>query len=259
MEISLEKIEVVKDRTGVSYKEAKEALMKAEGNVLDAIIMLEDEIDITPQSKAEDGVSRIIETVKEVVKKGNTSKIVVKRDGNVILSIPVNLGLLGVIIIDSWVVLLAAVLTVGSKCTVEIVKNNGEVININEKASETLSDVKEKGSDAFYAMKDQASSVINKVRNDSNIKLPENEPDDEDEDIEIDLYVKEDETEDSDTEVSNIQDTDSEGSVKSVENIVDKTDADKDTVISDRPKSYKSFEDAIRAYNENEDAEGKDR
>ena len=29
MEISLKKIELVKDRTGVSYKEAKEALIKA--------------------------------------------------------------------------------------------------------------------------------------------------------------------------------------------------------------------------------------
>ena len=33
MEITLEKIELVKDRTGVSYKEAKEALEAAEGSV----------------------------------------------------------------------------------------------------------------------------------------------------------------------------------------------------------------------------------
>ena len=64
MEISLESIELVKDRTGVSYKEAKEALIKDEGNALDAIILIEDEIDITPQSNAEDGASKIIESVK---------------------------------------------------------------------------------------------------------------------------------------------------------------------------------------------------
>ena len=38
MEITLEKIELVKDRTGVSYKEAKEALEKSEGSVVDARI-----------------------------------------------------------------------------------------------------------------------------------------------------------------------------------------------------------------------------
>ena len=37
MEITLEKIELVKDRTGVSYKEAKEALEAADGSVVDAI------------------------------------------------------------------------------------------------------------------------------------------------------------------------------------------------------------------------------
>ena len=45
MEITLEKIELVKDRTGVSYKEAKEALEKTEGNVVEAIISIEEVID----------------------------------------------------------------------------------------------------------------------------------------------------------------------------------------------------------------------
>ena len=45
MEITLEKIELVKDRTGVTYKEAKEALEGADGNVVDAIIAIEETID----------------------------------------------------------------------------------------------------------------------------------------------------------------------------------------------------------------------
>ena len=42
MEITLEKIELVRDRTGVTYKEAKEALEAANGNVVDAIIAIEE-------------------------------------------------------------------------------------------------------------------------------------------------------------------------------------------------------------------------
>ena len=45
MEISLEQIELVKDRTGVSYKEAKDALEFANGNVVDAIIYVEENIN----------------------------------------------------------------------------------------------------------------------------------------------------------------------------------------------------------------------
>ena len=45
MEITLEKIELVKDRTGVSYREAKEALEEANGSVVDAIINIEESMD----------------------------------------------------------------------------------------------------------------------------------------------------------------------------------------------------------------------
>ena len=44
MEITLEKIELVKDRTGVTYAEAKAALEEAEGSVVDAIISIEETI-----------------------------------------------------------------------------------------------------------------------------------------------------------------------------------------------------------------------
>ena len=45
MEITLEKIELVKDRTGASYTEAKEALEAANGSVVDAIIAIEEDIN----------------------------------------------------------------------------------------------------------------------------------------------------------------------------------------------------------------------
>ena len=40
MEITLEKIELVKDRTGVSYKEAKEALEAAEERLTAVLLTL---------------------------------------------------------------------------------------------------------------------------------------------------------------------------------------------------------------------------
>ena len=42
MDISLEKIDIIRDRTGVSYKEAKECLRSGIGNVVDALISIED-------------------------------------------------------------------------------------------------------------------------------------------------------------------------------------------------------------------------
>ena len=45
MEITLEKIELVKDRTGVTYAEAKSALEEADGSVVDAIIAIEETVN----------------------------------------------------------------------------------------------------------------------------------------------------------------------------------------------------------------------
>ena len=51
MEITLEKIELVKDRTGVTYAEAKQALEETDGSVVDAIIAIEEIINTGEKKK----------------------------------------------------------------------------------------------------------------------------------------------------------------------------------------------------------------
>jgi len=69
-----------------------------------------------------------LEKIKEIVKKGNVDKIVVKRDGEVILNVPVNVGIVGGIVGLSaapLVTIVAAVTAYGMNCTFEIVKKDG--------------------------------------------------------------------------------------------------------------------------------------
>ena len=75
----------------------------------------------------------IIEKVKELVKKGNVSHIVVRRNADVILNIPVNVGVVGGVVAlaaAKWVLLASVLATVGFGCTVEIVKDDGEIVNV---------------------------------------------------------------------------------------------------------------------------------
>lgn len=178
MEITLEKIELIKDRTGVSYAEAKAALEKADGSVVDAIIMIEEEIDIAPKTKAGDQASQIVEKIKELVKKGNVSKILVKKNGETIVNLPVNVGILGIVFVP-WVTLISVIAALGTKCSIELVKENGDIVNLSSKAAETFGDVKsnysviaddlkEKGGDAFSQVKEKASSVIGKMKREYN-------------------------------------------------------------------------------------------
>lgn len=153
MEITLEKIELVKDRTGVTYKEAKEALEQADGSIVDAIIIIEENIDSQSKRSFALKSGTIVETLKEFVKKGNISKIVVKNsDGGVVLNVPVNAGIIGAVIAP-WGVIASAVAALGLKCVVEIVKTDGTIIDVSDKASVTFDKATEKGSEVYEKIK----------------------------------------------------------------------------------------------------------
>jgi hypothetical protein len=173
MEITLEKIELVKDRTGVSYKEAKEALEAADGSVVDAIISIEESIDIKSKSKLKEQSEVIVEKLKSAIRKGNVSKIIVRKGDDVILNLPVNVGIIGSVLAP-WAAVAGVIAIFGTKCTVELVKDNGEVVDISGIASDTFEnvvekgaviadEVMEKGSDVFENVKSKANEAISKA------------------------------------------------------------------------------------------------
>jgi len=163
MEITLEKIELVKDRTGVSYKEAKEALEAAEGSVVDAIIAIEETIDVKKTNKAGVLAMDTVDKVKELVKKGNISKIAVKKDEETVVNIPVNVGVVGALVAP-WGVLAAAIAAFGFKCKIELTTDEGKVIDISEKAENAANDIKEKSSVVIDEVVAKGTVVVNNVK-----------------------------------------------------------------------------------------------
>lgn len=87
----------------------------------------------------------IIEKVKELVREGNVSRIVVRKGDKVIVNISVNVGVgFGVLgLLSAKWMLLASVLTaVGFGCTVEVIKENDEVVTVlNEEDNEKVRNV----------------------------------------------------------------------------------------------------------------------
>lgn len=176
MEITLEKIELVKDRTGVSYKEAKEALEAADGSVVDAIIDIEESIDIKSKSKFGEQSAHVIDKIKEAVKKGNVSKIIIKKNDEIVLNLPVNVGIVGTVLAP-WAAIAGVIAAFGTKCVIELVKDDGEIIDLSEIATDTFGDVVEKGSviadevkvksaDVFANVKAKTTEAINKAKKD---------------------------------------------------------------------------------------------
>ncbi|MDO5414770.1 MAG: DUF4342 domain-containing protein [Bacillota bacterium] len=216
MEITLEKIELVKDRTGVTYAEAKAALEEAEGSVVDAIIAIEETVNAGQKGRGfgQKGEA-LFASIKELVKKGNVAKIQVKKDGELILNVPVNAGLVGVVIapIASVVGVVAAF---GFKCVIEVVKTDGTIIDVSdavtdamgtvaEKSNDFMSEVKVKSADLYEKSKEKAEELYEKGKEKAEevvdkaadkIKIDEEEFDfsecfeEDEEDTEIEIKVE---------------------------------------------------------------------
>lgn len=111
MKITLEQIDVVRSRTNVSYKQAKEALERFDGDVVEALSYL-DEGDKVPKSQMKSS-KPWMDRIKALIEKGNVTKFIVSKDGKIILNIPVNIVII-VAMIGNYVfaaaVLLALVL-----------------------------------------------------------------------------------------------------------------------------------------------------
>ena len=79
-------------------------------------------------------VNSIVAKLKELVAKGNVNRIVIRgKKGNEILNLPVNVGVVGGVVMLSaakWLLIVGALTTVCAGCTVEVVKNDNEVVNV---------------------------------------------------------------------------------------------------------------------------------
>ena len=154
-QITIETVDQVLDRLPyATYKEAREALIKTDGNVLDAIIYIESgQKDMGFENKKEsirrfgENISQESEKIRgqlgDLFKKTTVVRIIVEKEGKVMLNIPLTIGVLGVAAMPvlSLLGLSAAVL---SKYSVLITDEaSGESVDMGSLTPEKLEILKE--------------------------------------------------------------------------------------------------------------------
>jgi hypothetical protein len=158
-EITLEKIDIIRQRTGLGYSEAKEALEKNDGNVVNTLIYIEQNQKSFTQNIT-DASNDLVETVKDIIRKGNVNRIKIKKDNKVLIDIPVTAGIAaGAITLFSPALLaIGAVTAIVSKVTIEVERPDGRIEVVSEVVKQTFDDVKEK-------VEDVAENTMEKVNN----------------------------------------------------------------------------------------------
>lgn len=197
--ITLEKVDQILERTCVTYKEAREALELADGDVLNAIISIEEkqqgeylehcEQEKESKCKKEETVEEFKGFIMNLVNKGTVSRIKIKKDDSVLADVPVNTGIAAsaIAILLPPVLVVAAIAVVGAKLTIEITKTDGSVEVINKIVTSTASTLKDKSKNvagiatAFVKIKaqdlkskhegDEKSSVIDAIKSMKTTKI----------------------------------------------------------------------------------------
>ncbi len=147
MSFGLEQVDEVRERTGVSYKEAREALEAVDGDVLEAVIYIESKSHKNFTGNMSEMGNEIINKLKEIVRKGNVTRILLKRNRETVINIPVTAGAIGAVIFTPATVA-GILVALATGCKLEIVKDDGEIIDLKDITEDTLSNVKKKVDEA---------------------------------------------------------------------------------------------------------------
>ncbi|MFR0018864.1 DUF4342 domain-containing protein [Paraclostridium bifermentans] len=161
-DITLEKIDQVLERVpSASYAEAKEALVISDGNVLDAIIYLEQNKKTTKvknkaKEKMETALGKDAEEIKnqlkEMLKRSNVIRVIVEKDNKIIMNIPLTVGVVGLA--------LGPLVTLVGLSAAVIGKFNIKVQNEEDK---TVVDLGELNEDTLNMLKNMLTNTAKEV------------------------------------------------------------------------------------------------
>lgn len=123
MDITLEHVDVIRERTGTSYRQAKELLEKYNGDIIAVLMELEEQNTEGKTWTEEFSVrsGEVVDKIKELIHEGNINRIIVKHADKVLLEIPVGLGAIGAVFLPQLAAL-GIMVAVFKRCTIEVVR-----------------------------------------------------------------------------------------------------------------------------------------
>lgn len=130
MTINLEQIDELRKRANVSYEDAKNALEQSGGDLISALVFLEKQNKIKPE-EIPSSESKFFKNAKQLIKKGNETKLIVKKDDAVVLNICVTLGIV-VTVVAPPVVIVATILALATNHKIRIQKKNSDDLEVNK-------------------------------------------------------------------------------------------------------------------------------
>lgn len=116
--VTLEKIDILRERANISYRRAYELLEQVDGDLVRALIRLEEEPHTWTERFQVSG-SELVSRVRDLLREGNVNRITIRNRGRVLLDIPVTVGAIGAVLMP-YLAALGVVAALATRCTIEV-------------------------------------------------------------------------------------------------------------------------------------------
>lgn len=153
-----ENMEILKEKFGITYREAKEVLEEQDNNLIDALIFLEEIYSYKNGCQINSYLYNIKEKLVSLYNEGSNQRIIFSRKGKVIADIPLTAAIVGSFTFILYPILLpfkiGGILLLDIE--IKIVDKTGNVYDLN-------SNVKQKVTTTITTSKDKISGIISNV------------------------------------------------------------------------------------------------
>ncbi|HHT20669.1 MAG TPA: DUF4342 domain-containing protein [Tissierellia bacterium] len=158
--ITLEMVDELIEKTGVSYEQAKRILQETDGDVPLAIQRLVNK-EQDDKHFSTDALDEVVAKIKEAIEKGTAARLMVKKDDKIVLNIPAVLGFVGLMNPFLTAAGIGGVILTGHEIVIE--NKDGSIIDVNEMIDKAAGKVKETGEDLYEKMKEAKAEAANKA------------------------------------------------------------------------------------------------
>lgn len=122
----LDRIDILRRRTGLGYADAKALLDQAKGDVVEALVQFEQRQQEEGHTWRWEATGRAAwDRLMDLVREGTVTRVRIRREGRVILDFPVAAGVASALILPKLSALAAAACLVG-RCSIEVERREAE-------------------------------------------------------------------------------------------------------------------------------------
>jgi len=152
MDDELQKVDTIRERAGVGYREARQALSEAGGDIVEALARLEEQRG--EQGAAPDRDDRearfavsgrgLVDKVREIIRQGNVSHIRIRQGDRILLEFPVTVGVVGTVLLP-YLAALGVVACMVTSCTIEVRRRPGDTEDDRQRRTNAAAEAESRG------------------------------------------------------------------------------------------------------------------